>query len=73
MSQAWTDPQTWKWVNAYNNVKPGDTVYKNGVLLGVASGTYARCTATSPGSVELENMWVSGDVTKRPYGWECKC
>ena len=70
--QAWTDPQTWEWVNAYNNIKPGDKVYKNGRLLGVASGTYARATATSPGSVYLENMWISGPVTKRPYGWELK-
>ena len=70
--QAWTDSKTWQWVNAYNNVQKGDKVYKDGKLLGVASGWYTRCTATSPGSVELENMWISGDVTERPYGWELK-
>ncbi len=68
--QAWTDPNTWQWVNAYNHVKAGDKVYKNRRLLGVASGWYTRCTATSPGSVQLENMWISGPVAKRPYGWE---
>jgi hypothetical protein len=70
LPEAWTDPHTWEWVNAYNHVKPGDKVYKNGKLLGVASGVYTRCTATSPGSVQLENMWISGSVAKRPYGWE---
>ena len=48
-------PIAWaEFVNAYNNVKPGDKVFKNDRLLGVAFGTYARCTATSPGSVQLE-------------------
>jgi hypothetical protein len=70
LPEAWTDPHTWEWVNAYNHVKPGDKVYKNGKLLGVAFGVYTRCTATSPGSVQLENMWISGSVAKRPYGWE---
>jgi len=65
--------QAWgKWVNAYNHVKPGDKVYKHGRLLGVASGVYTRCSATSSGRVNLENMWISGDVTRRPYGWELK-
>lgn len=67
-------PQAWpEWVNAYNSVKPGDKVYKNGELLGVASGVYARCTATSPGRVCLTHVWISGLVTKKSYGWECKC
>lgn len=74
-------PIAWaEWVNAYNNVKTGDKIFKNGRLLGVASGTYARCTATSPGSVQLEyrrdhrceNRWVSGQVSKIPDGWELK-
>ena len=66
-------PQAWcEWVNAYHHVKPGDKVYKHGTLLGVASGVYARCTADSPGRVHLNNLWISGQVTKRPYGWELK-
>jgi hypothetical protein len=67
--QAWAEPV---WVNAYNNVKPGDKVYKLGELLGVASGVYTRCTATSPGSVHLDNMWINGPVIKIASGWELK-
>jgi len=33
-------------------------VYEDGKLLGVASGFYTRCTATSPASVELGNIWI---------------
>jgi len=51
--QAWAE-----WVNAYNFIKPGDNVYEDGKLLGVASGFYTRCTATSPASVELGNIWI---------------
>ena len=69
MREAWG----YAWVNAYNNVKKGDKVYKDGKLLGVASGWYARCTATSPGRVQLENVWVCGQVTKKYCGgWELK-
>ena len=57
--------------NAYNYVNSGDTVYnKDGTLLGKANNYKARCTATSPGSVQLENgKWISGDVEKKNNAW----
>ena len=67
MRTAWAE-----WVNAYHNVKKGDKVYKDGELLGVASGYTSRCTAHTPGSVQLENIWISGQVTKKTYGWELR-
>lgn len=67
VKQAWVE----LWVNAYNHVKPGDKIYKNGVLLGVASGSYSRPTHKTPGSVFLKNfISISGQVRKTPTGWE---
>ena len=66
VKQAWSE-----WVNAYNHIKTGDKIYKNGVLLGVASGSYLRPTQKSPGRVQLENFtFISGQVRKTPTGWE---
>ena len=43
----------------------------NGKLIGVADGGYARCTATSPGSVFLGGKKsVSGTVEKFRDGWK---
>ena len=58
--------------NAYNHVKKNDKVYdNNGKLIGVADGGYARCTATSPGTVFLGGKKsVSGDVEKYQDGWK---
>ena len=40
-------------------------------LIGVADGVYARCTATSPGTVFLsEKKSVSGTVEKFRDGWK---
>ena len=59
--------------NAYNNVKKGENVYaKDGTFLGKANGVYARCTAKSPGSVQLgdpQKHWISGDVEKKNNNW----
>jgi hypothetical protein len=57
--------------NAYNHVETGDTVYNyNGTLLSKANNYKARCTATSPGSVQLENgKWITGDVEKKNNCW----
>ena len=54
--------------NAYNHIKKGEKVYdKDGNLMGVADGGYARCTATSPGCVFLGGKKsVSGNVER--YG-----
>ena len=66
--------EAWKeWLNAYNHVKKGEKVYKNGMLLGVASGCYLRPTATSAGSVHLGKFkFISGQVCRTPKGWEMK-
>ena len=58
--------------NAYHHVKKNDKVYdSNGKLIGVADGGYARCTATSPGTVFLGGKKsVSGDVEKYQDGWK---
>lgn len=58
--------------NAYNHVKKNEKVYDNNEkLIGVADGVYARCTATSPGTVFLsEKKSVSGTVEKFRDGWK---
>ena len=60
--------------NAYNTIKKGETVYdKNGGVIGVSDGCYARPTNNSPGSVCLVKrgkfVWISGDVEKTEKGW----
>ena len=57
--------------NAYHSVKTGDKIYaEDGTLMGKANSYKARCTATSPGSVQLENgKWISGDVEKKNNEW----
>lgn len=58
--------------NAYNHVKKNEKVYDNNEkLIGIADGGYARCTATSPGSVFLGGKKsVSGTVEKFRDGWK---
>ena len=58
--------------NAYNHVKKGEKVYnKDGTLIGVADGGYARCTAKTPGTVFLGGKKaVSGDIEKYHDGWK---
>ena len=58
--------------DAYHHVKKNEKVYdNNGKLIGVADGGYARCTATSPGSVFLGGKKsVSGTVEKFRDGWK---
>ena len=63
--------------NAYNAIKQGDNVYDaENNLIGTASGDFARCTATSDGSVNLtNNKWISGKVEKiqtnsEPTDWK---
>ena len=58
--------------NAYNHIKKGEKVYdSNGKVIGEADGWYARCTATSPGTVFLGGeKSVSRDVEKYQDGWK---
>lgn len=59
--------------NAYNHIKKNDKVYtETGEFLGTANGYCARCTATSPGSVQVgdsNGYWISGDVEKKNNDW----
>lgn len=66
---AWAPPT---YVNAYNNIKKNDKVFSSsGVLLGTASGCFARCTAKKPGSVQLETgQWISGKAQRTNEGWK---
>ena len=57
--------------NAYACVKTGDQIYdESGVYLGRASKYKSRCTAKSPGGVELESgQWISGNVENNNGAW----
>ena len=60
--------------NAYNCIKNGEKVYsKQGELLGISDGVYARATYKSPGSVCLVRLgkfvWISGNVEKKNNEW----
>ena len=60
--------------NAYNCIKNGEKVYsKQGELLGISDGTYARATYKSPGSVCLVKIgkfiWISGNVERKNNEW----
>ena len=78
MSDLWARPR--EVLNAYNvftypnflNIPIYDD---NNKYIGHWSGTSARCTATSPGSIEIECkngslFWYSGDVIKLGDGYK---
>ena len=58
-------------VNAYHHIKKDEKVYlTDGTYIGTANGWAARCTATNPGSVQLDTgEWLSGDVEKQNNRW----
>ena len=60
-----------KLYNAYNSIKKDEEVYSTkGIYLGKSNGIASRCTATTPGSIQLDSgKWISGDVEKKDGHW----
>ena len=60
-----------KLYSAYHSINKNEKVLDSDMnYLGRANGYKARCTATSPGSVQLDNnSWISGDVEKKDDYW----
>tara|TARA_B110000046_G_C12882617_1_gene350811 strand:- start:446 stop:673 length:228 start_codon:yes stop_codon:yes gene_type:complete len=62
-------------LNAYHNVPDGANIYdKKNNYIGIMNGHRARCTATTPGSIQIrlktnEEIWYSGVVTKMYENW----
>tara|TARA_Y100000389_G_scaffold132363_1_gene129800 strand:- start:1750 stop:1980 length:231 start_codon:yes stop_codon:yes gene_type:complete len=62
-------------LNAYHNVPDGANIYdKNNNYIGIMNGLRARCTATTPGSIQImlntgEEIWYSGQVCKMYENW----
>ena len=57
--------------SAYHEIKKNQKVFLNdGTYLGTANGWAARCTATKPGSIQLDTgAWISGDVERKNNCW----
>ena len=80
MSDLWASPR--EVLNAYNVFKYPDflniPIYDdNNLYIGKWSGTSARCTATSPGSIEIEGkngllFWYAGSAIKWGDGYKLK-
>lgn len=57
--------------DAYHYIKKNQKVLlPDGTCIGIANGWAARCTATTPGSIQLDTgVWISGDVEKENDYW----
>jgi hypothetical protein len=62
-------------LNAYNNVPDGANIYdKENNYIGVMNGYRSRCTATSPGGIQIslitdKDIWYEGNVIKMYENW----
>ena len=76
--EKWASPR--QVLNAYHTFTYPDSINKSiydycNRYIGTWSGTSARCTATSPGSIQIEchdgaTFWYGGDVMKWGDGYK---